>query len=160
MHLGKNYGQIVDHGLTKTKAGNIQIFIRFSLGDSGEEQTWYGSPFKKDTGEINKFCIQQLCYVGFDPATMELEDLNKDGTLDKSQLFDVYGQNQTQGDGSLMVRIGSLGPLGPERATAEEISTIVTSTQKQSLKELAGKYRASKPVMPVNKPDPLETIPF
>jgi len=162
MNLGKNYAQIVDHGLTKTRAGNIQVFIKLSIGDEGEQQTWYGSPFKKDTGEINKMCIQQLCYVGFDPATMELEDLNKDNLLDKSQLFEVYGVNQTQGDGSLAVRVGSLGPLGPERVTGEEISTIISASQKQSLKELSGKYKVSKPKVTAEpkKDDPNEVIPF
>lgn len=157
MQLGKNYAQIVDHGLRTTQAGGIQVFIRFSLSETSDQHTWYGSPFKKDTGEINTLCIQQLVYAGFDPATMELEDLNLDGTLDKSVVIDIYAANQTQSDGSLALKIANIGPLGPLRATSEAVSKAVSSEQKQKLKEMSGKFKSAPKVTPKN---PDEVIPF
>lgn len=158
MELGKNLGRIVDYGTTKTKAGSLQVFIKFQIG--AEESTWYGVPYKKDSDEVNDMCLMQLTYCGFDPSKNELEELS--GGLDSNILItdediDLVIADQITPNGDTARRIKSIGEFGPTRITAEESKTLVSEAKKQKLKEAASKFKVRKKV---EKEDPTLETPF
>ena len=160
MKLGKNIGRITDYGMTKTRAGKGQIFVRVAL-DDGDEQTWYGMPFKND-GELNEICIQQLVYCGLDLERFSINDVNKGpscGALDTDSPIDVYCANKTQGDGSLQMRINSLGPIGPMVLAEDEVDTLFTDEQRAKLKAAANKFKPKKRAA-VKKEAEDEDVPF
>ena len=155
MELGKNLARIVDYGTTKTKGGAAQVFIKFSV--SGEESTWYGVPFKKDSDEVNDICMTQLCYCGFDPSVNKIEDLSfgiDSGLLATGEDIDVYVADQILPDGSQKRRINTIGEIGPARATATEVQQLISETKQQKLREAASKFKVRK------KKDPNKVIPF
>lgn len=158
MELGKNSARIVDYGLTKTKMGSVQVFIKLLVGGK-EDATWFGMPMKKD-GESNDFMLTQLAYCGFDFSSHELEELAKgvdSGLLITSEDIDVYVRDETSPTGELVRRINTLGAMGPIRMEAEEVKSLITDDQKSKLKAAASKFKARKVV---EKPKPSDDIPF
>lgn len=164
MKLGKNIGRIVDYGTTLSKLGSAQVFIRLRL-DDGDETTWYGVAIKKD-GEHNAIMLQQLAYCGFNPAVDKLSNLSKgpdSGLLIMDEDLDIYCTMQLNNRGEDELRIGSIGPIGPSRATSEEINLAISKEQEEKIRAAAGRFkvRERKPKQPqVTAPNPEEEMPF
>jgi hypothetical protein len=158
MKVGKNLAEIVDYGITKTKLGSAQVFIRLSFEDNSES-TWYGVAFKKD-GETNDIMLQQLAYCGFDLSANKIEDLAagmESGLLVTDERLDVYCRMEVAPNGENVLRISSLGSIGPSRVDGEQLKSLLTDEQSKKLKDAASKFkpRAKKPA-----PKPSEDIPF
>lgn len=158
MELGKNLGRIVDYGVTKTKSGSLQVFVKFSIGN--EESTWYGVPYKKDSDEVNDMCMMQLVYCGFDPSQAELERLGtglESGLLITDEDIDLYIADEMMPNGDVKRRIKTIGELGPTRISADEAKSLVSDAKKQKLKESASKFKVRKKK---EKQNPDTSIPF
>ena len=158
MELGKNSARIVDYGLTKTKMGSAQIFIKL-LVNGRDDATWYGMPMKKD-GEPNEFMLTQLAYCGFDLSQNSFEDLSRgpdSGLLVTSEDIEVYVREETDGKGDLVRRVNTLGAMGPIRLDAEEAKTLIPQESIDKLKALAGKF---KPRKVAKKELPSDDVPF
>lgn len=71
---GKYPAKVIGAGLSNTKGGNAQCFIRFeALADSGpQEITWYGS---LKTEKSTEFAIKNLVTAGF--AGNDFADMEK-----------------------------------------------------------------------------------
>lgn len=160
MKLGKNIAKIVDYGITTTRAGALQVFVRLDIEDSGL-QTWYGMPFKKD-GTLNGMCLQQLANCGFDASEHEIQELDAgvdSGLMDVDSFIDVYATKQTKPDGSEFVGINSLGEIGPMRADSEVIKTLITPEQSAMLKAAGAKFKPRKKSLGAVKPVPAQVNP-
>lgn len=156
--MGKNLGRITDYGTTKAKSGSVQIFIKFQIG--GEESTWFGSPYKKESDDVNDMCLMQLAYCGFDPELHEIDALSQgldSGILITDEDIDLVIADQTLPNGDIARRIKSIGEFGPVRITSEETKSLVSDTKKQKLKASAGKFKVRKKV---EKEDPTLETPF
>lgn len=158
MELGKNLGRIVDYGTTLTKAGSLQVFIKFAVGR--EESTWYGSPFLKDKDEPNDMCLMQLAQCGFDVSSNEPSELSAgidSGLLITDEDIEVIVADETMPNGDLKRRIKTIGELGPTRITAQKAKELISDAKKAKLKEAASKYKVRKKVQ---KKNPEEPTPF
>lgn len=146
MKLGKNIGRIVDYGVTKTKKGSFQVFVNL-LVDGRDSATWYGMPIKNN-GEINVFCFTQLAYCGFNAETHSIEDLSRgteSGLLITSEDIEVYARMETDGKGDEILRVNSLGPLGPIKIDVNEAKSLLSAEQSAKLKAIGGKFKPRKP---------------
>ena len=168
MELGRNIARITDYGISKTKLGSVQVFVRLLVEstDGSKEVTWYGVPFKKD-GEVNEFMMAQLAYCGFDPATNTIEDLSKgidSGILITTENIDVYARDETSPSGEIVRKINTLGPMGPIRIDGEEAKTLISTEQAAKIKSLASKYKVRKATNPqpvvAKKEEENDAIPF
>lgn len=166
MELGKNLAGIIDYGLTKSKAGAEQVFIKFKIGK--EETTWFGSPFRKECGEdgnpkLNDMFWTQFVYCGFDPEKNKLEDLLEGFSSDiliTDEYIEVTIADEIQPDGDTKRRIKMIGEIGPTRLDATEAKQLLSSVKNKIIKEGASKFKARKRIVKPKKQDPSEPTPF
>lgn len=157
MELGRNSARIIDYGLSKTKLGSAQVFIKLLVEQTGgsKEVTWYGVPFKKD-GEVNEFMMAQLAYCGFDPSVNSIEDLSNgidSGILISNENIDVYVRDETSPSGEIVRKINTLGPMGPMRIATEEAKALISGEQASKIKALASKFKPRKPGVAIKPAD-------
>lgn len=159
MELGKNSARIVDYGITKTKLGSAQVFVKLLVAGV-HDTTWYGVPFKKD-GEVNEFMMTQLAYCGFDLSRQTIEDLAagmESGILITDEDIDVYVRNETNGSGDLVPRVNTLGSVGPIRVDEQDLKVLISQEQSDKLKASASKFKARK--KSAKKDNPSDDVPF
>lgn len=158
MKVGKNLGEIIDYGVTKTKLGSAQVFIRIAFED-GSESTWYGVAVKKD-GEANEIMLAQLAHCGFDFSKNDVMDLFEgpsSGLLIMNEKIDVYCRNEMTQTGELALKISSLGAIGPNRVDVDEARSLLTSEQADKIRAIGSKF---KPRQRKAKQNPEEPTPF
>lgn len=146
MELGKNSARIVDYGVTKTQKGSMQVFVKLLVGGR-DDATWYGMPLKNN-GEVNDYMFTQLAYCGFDASAHSLEDLSggiDSGLMITSEDIDVYVRKETDSKGDEVLRVSTLGTLGPIKIDAEEAKSLLSSEQTAKLKAAGGKFKPRKP---------------
>lgn len=165
MKEGKNIARITDYGLTKTKLGSAQIFIKVDFLEGGSA-TWYGVAFKKN-GEPNDMCLKQLAYCGFDFETNTIDQLAYGPLLSllRTDDIDVYCRHETAPNGEQVLRINSIGELfGPQRVEADEAKQMLDKDALEKLKNAGSKFKAHKknksPVSSFSDDDTKTEIPF
>lgn len=161
MVIGKNRAIITDYGMTKTKLGSAQVFIKLLVNDE-ESHTWWGVLFKKD-GTPNEFVLTQLAYCGYDVATQSVDLLALgpvSGALDTDAEIDVYAKMMTDPIGNLKLRIDTLGEIGPTRMDSNEVNALLDESQKNALAALGSKFKPRKKTIKPKPQDPDEEIPF
>jgi hypothetical protein len=161
MVIGKNKAIITDYGMTKTKLGSAQVFVRL-LVNGEESQTWYGVFFKKD-GTPNEFVLTQLAYCGYDFANHTTELLSMGpigGCLDTTNEIDVYAKMMTTPTGDVRLRVDTLGEIGPSRLDTNEAAAMFDDSQKAALAAMASKFKPRKKPAPVSAANPDEEMPF
>lgn len=158
MELGKNLGKITDYGVSITKTGAVQVFVNV-LFNSGEAATWYGYPIKKD-GEINEMFMKQICHAGFDPSKNSLQELQfgaLSDVLDCNAEIDFYVRDEMGPTGETVRRLNTIGPIGPTRASSDELSLLLPKSIDEKVKASAHKFTVRARNTAAN---PTDTIPF
>lgn len=147
MEQGKYQARIVDHGLTTTKSGNLQVYIIFKF-DNGEQMTWYGS---LNDGIASEITVNALLECGFNSENFE--DLNTPNALIRDESIDVTLKTEVDNQGKDRLRIKYVG-AGKEitRISKDEIRQKLSPNVSAKLKELLNKKRG--------KEDPGFEIPF
>lgn len=149
--------RISDYGVSKTKAGGVQVFI--DVYKDGDKKRWYGSPFKKD-GSLNDMCILQLAACGFDPSIHKILDLEA-GPASEILVTDEDVEceigPETAPTGEQIMRVKWIGAAPRQTYSREELKALVTDEQEQALKSAANKFRVRKKKV---KLDPEEDIAF
>lgn len=145
---GKYLARPADWGISETKAGDPQVFVKFEFG--GKSLTWFGS---LKEGRAQEITIDSLLALGF--RSNDLSELNKETTiLDTTKDVQIVVEHEEY-NGKISAKIKWVNPLsvGVKRMDAKKT---------KSLKSLSGAVLARRKETGIEIPtvDDLEDMPF
>lgn len=147
--------KITDYGLATSKAGNMQVMIKFSCED-GKTRTWYGTLKEGRGREITLDTLIRCGFKGDDIAI--LSEGHMSGALDHNIELDLVIENEVGQDGKTYERINWVNlPGGSGFKNAMKKEEAVTVLKGMNLKADLAARRA---MQPTRKAAPESDVPF
>lgn len=137
--IGKFDAKISDYGVSETKSGNPQVFVRFAFNDNDgaqKELTWYGS----FVGGAKDITLKTLIYCGLKPQhfgqLVNLANGIASGMLDTQKVLNIDVQEEPKQDGGMRTVIQWVN----DPASAPQIKKIDQAKNAQYFGQMGPQY--------------------